>query len=176
MLNEFMRERDEKQARLKQQRTTKTVSIQCDRRDALEKSDVAVQTEFPDIMDDLKEQIRQLTKIVPIFPPWRTDTKAKCVLISYTTKTSSRTHWVMSCHSTRNFPVISQFQKRHRSHQAQLRAFPWQLSTVEPCYHRFHSHHLCDHRYPLLIRMPHLCSADAAVTAPQMITGERLNR
>lgn len=59
-----MRERDEKQARLKQQRTTKTVSIQCDRRDALEKSDVAVQTEFPDIMDDLKEQIRQLTKIV----------------------------------------------------------------------------------------------------------------
>lgn len=64
MLNEFMRERDEKQARLKQQRTTKTVSIQCDRRDALEKSDVAVQTEFPDTMDDLKEQIRQLTKIV----------------------------------------------------------------------------------------------------------------
>ena len=71
MLNEFIRERDEKQARLKQQRinsekakTTKTASIQCDRRDIREKSDVAVQTEFPDVMDDLKEQIRQLTKIV----------------------------------------------------------------------------------------------------------------
>ena len=71
MWNEFIRERDEKQARLKQERinrekakTSKTASIQCDRRDALEKSDVAVQTEFPDVMDDLKEQIRQLTKIV----------------------------------------------------------------------------------------------------------------
>lgn len=64
MLNEFMRERDEKQARLEQQCTTKTAHIQCNRRNALEKSDVAVQTEFPDIMDDLKEQIRQLTKIV----------------------------------------------------------------------------------------------------------------
>ena len=71
MLNEFIRERDEKQARLKQQRinsekakTTKTASIQCDRRDVLERSEVAVQTEFPDVMDDLKEQIRQLTSIV----------------------------------------------------------------------------------------------------------------
>jgi len=71
MLNEFIRERDEKQAPLKQQRinsekakTTKTASIQCDRRDVLERSEVAVQTEFPDVMDDLKEQIRQLTKIV----------------------------------------------------------------------------------------------------------------
>ena len=71
MLNEFIRERDEKQARLKQQRinsekakTTKTASIQCHRRDILEKSDVAVQTECPDVMDDLKEQIRQLTKIM----------------------------------------------------------------------------------------------------------------
>ena len=71
MLNEFIREQDEKQARLKQQRvnsekakTTKTASTQCDRRDVLEKSDVAVQTEFPDVMDDLKEQIRQLSKIV----------------------------------------------------------------------------------------------------------------
>lgn len=67
MLNEFIREQDEKQARLKQQRinsekakTTKMASIQCDRRDVLEKSEVAVQTEFPDVMDDLKEQIRQL--------------------------------------------------------------------------------------------------------------------
>lgn len=65
MLNEFMREQDEKQAQLKQQRidsekakTTKMPSIQCDRRD------VAVQTKFPDVMDDLKEQIRQLTKIM----------------------------------------------------------------------------------------------------------------
>ena len=71
MLNEFIRERDEKQACLKQQRinsekakTTKTASIQCDIRDVPEKSDVAVQTEFPDVMDDLKEQIRQLTGIV----------------------------------------------------------------------------------------------------------------
>ena len=43
MWNEFIRERDEKQARLKQERinrekakTSKTASIQCDRRDALE--------------------------------------------------------------------------------------------------------------------------------------------
>ena len=71
MWNEFIRERDEKQARLKQERinrekakTSKTASIQCDRQDALEKSDVAVQTKFPDVMDDLNEQIRQLTKIV----------------------------------------------------------------------------------------------------------------
>ena len=71
MLNEFMREQDEKQAQLRQQRinsekarTTKRASIQCDRWDVLEKSNVAVQTEFPDLMDDLKEQIRQLTKIV----------------------------------------------------------------------------------------------------------------
>ena len=71
MLNEFIRERDEKQACLKQQRTnsekakaTKTASIQCDIREIPEKSDVAVQTKFPDVMDDLKEQIRQLTGIV----------------------------------------------------------------------------------------------------------------
>ena len=64
MLDEFMRERDEKETCLRQQCTTKTASIQCDRRDALQKSDVALQTEFPYIMDDLKEQIRQLTKIV----------------------------------------------------------------------------------------------------------------
>ena len=38
-------------------------SIQCGRRD-VEKSEVAVQTEFPDVMDDLKDQIRQFTKIV----------------------------------------------------------------------------------------------------------------
>ena len=63
MLNEFMREQDKKQARLKQQRinskkakTTKMASIQCDRRDVLEKSEVDVQTEFPDVMDDLKNQ------------------------------------------------------------------------------------------------------------------------
>ena len=71
MLNEFIRKQDEKQAQLRQQRinsekakTTKRASIQCDRRDVLEKSNVVVQTEFPDLMDDLKEQIRQLTKMV----------------------------------------------------------------------------------------------------------------
>ena len=71
MLIEFTRKRDENQAQLKQQhinsekaKTTKTASIECDRLDVLKKSDVAVQTKFPDIMDDLKEQIRQLTKIV----------------------------------------------------------------------------------------------------------------
>ena len=46
MLNEFIREQDEKQAQVKQQRiniekakTTKTASIQCDRWDVLEKSE-----------------------------------------------------------------------------------------------------------------------------------------
>ena len=46
MLNEFIRKQDEKQAQLRQQRinsekakTTKRASIQCDRRDVLEKSD-----------------------------------------------------------------------------------------------------------------------------------------
>ena len=75
MLNEFIREQDEKWVWLKQQRidsekakTTKPASIQCDRQDVLEKSEVAVQTEFPDVMDDLTEQIRQLRSWL-ILPP-----------------------------------------------------------------------------------------------------------
>ena len=73
MLQMLISEQEAKQARLKQQRTPKTIqrdaSIQCDRTEAAtprlrQTSDVAVQTDFMDVMQDLKEQVKNLTKIV----------------------------------------------------------------------------------------------------------------
>ena len=73
MLQNFLAEQEAKQARLKQQRTPKTLqrdaSIQCDRTEAAtpplrQTSDVAVQTDFVDVMADLKEQVKNLTQIV----------------------------------------------------------------------------------------------------------------
>ena len=73
MLQTLISEQEAKQAHLKQQRTLKTVqrdaSIQCDRTKAAtpslrQTSDVAVQTDFIDVMEDLKEQVKNLTQIV----------------------------------------------------------------------------------------------------------------
>ena len=73
MLQMLISEQEAKQARLKQQRTPKTIqrdaSIQCDRTEAAtprlrQTSDVAVQTDFMDFMQDLKEQVKNLTQIV----------------------------------------------------------------------------------------------------------------
>ena len=67
MLNTFLAEQAEKEAHLKQQRVVKTkqtlnVAVQC--ACSGQTSDVAVQTDLPDVMEDLKEQVRSLTKIV----------------------------------------------------------------------------------------------------------------
>lgn len=73
MLQMLISEQEAKQARLKQERTPKTIqrdaSIQCDRTEAAtprlrQTSDVAVQTDFMDVMEDLKEQVKNLTQIV----------------------------------------------------------------------------------------------------------------
>jgi len=73
MLQNLIAEQETKQARLKQQRTPKIshrdASIQCARTEATtprlrQTSDVAVQTEFVDVMADLKEQVKNLTEIV----------------------------------------------------------------------------------------------------------------
>lgn len=60
-----------KQQRLskaKPKKSTKEAATQCDRQataDSKHTSDVAVQTDFPaDVMEDLREQVRQLTKVV----------------------------------------------------------------------------------------------------------------
>ena len=67
MLNTFLAGQAEKEAHLKQQRVVKTkqthdVAVQC--ACSRETSDVAVQTDLPDVMEDLKEQVRSLSKIV----------------------------------------------------------------------------------------------------------------
>lgn len=71
MLQALIAEQEAKQARIKQQRTPKSnskdASIQCDQKEAVapsETSDVAVQTDFVDVMGDLKEQVKNLTQIV----------------------------------------------------------------------------------------------------------------
>ena len=73
MLQMLISEQEAKQARLKQQRTPKTIqrdaSIQCDRTESAtprlrQTSDVGVQTDFVDIMEGLKEQVKNLTQIV----------------------------------------------------------------------------------------------------------------
>ncbi|KAJ7371610.1 hypothetical protein OS493_024286 [Desmophyllum pertusum] len=71
MLQTFLAEQEARQARIKQQRVPKSnsrdASIQCDRNDAAtpsQKSDVAVQTDFVDVMGDLREQVQNLTQIV----------------------------------------------------------------------------------------------------------------
>ena len=67
MLNALLAEQAETEARLKQQRVMKTrqttdVAVQCGC--SQQTSDAAVQTELPDVMEDLKGQVRSLTKIV----------------------------------------------------------------------------------------------------------------
>ena len=67
MLNAFLAEQAEKEACLKQQQFVKNsqitdVAVPCPC--SQQTSDVAVQTDLPDVMEDLKEQVRSLTKIV----------------------------------------------------------------------------------------------------------------
>lgn len=71
MLQTFIAEQEERQARLKQQRAprpkSKHAGVQCDWDNAVaprQTSDVAVQTDFVDVMEDLREQVRNLTQIV----------------------------------------------------------------------------------------------------------------
>ena len=63
MLNTLVAEQAEKQARLKQLRLEKAVvhTVQSETRQT---ADAAVQTDFPDIMEDLKKQVASLTNIV----------------------------------------------------------------------------------------------------------------
>lgn len=67
MLNTFLAEQAQKQARLKLQRVeknrqTKDIAIQHTR--SPRTVEVAVQTDIPDIMEDLQDQVKSLTKIV----------------------------------------------------------------------------------------------------------------
>lgn len=67
MLNTFLAEQAQKQARVMQHwvekiRQTKDVAIQCTR--SPRTVEVAVQTDIPDIMEDLREQVKSLKKIV----------------------------------------------------------------------------------------------------------------
>ena len=77
MLNEFLKERQEKETRLKEQRVskpptklTKEASSQCEHLETVNcknTSDVAIQTDFPvevHVIEDLKDQVKALTKIV----------------------------------------------------------------------------------------------------------------
>ena len=67
MLNVLIAEQTQKQARLKELRVgqtivkTRDVSVQLEPRKTV---DAAVQTDFPDIMEDLKKQVSSLSKIV----------------------------------------------------------------------------------------------------------------
>lgn len=67
LLNALVAEQAEKQARLKQLRVekavvqTRKVAVQSETRQT---ADAAVQTDFPDIMEDLKKQVASLTNIV----------------------------------------------------------------------------------------------------------------
>ncbi|KAK2550665.1 hypothetical protein P5673_028528 [Acropora cervicornis] len=67
MLNMFLAEQAQKQARLKLQRVeknrqTEDIAIQCER--SPQTVEVAVQTDIPDIMEELRDQVKSLTKIV----------------------------------------------------------------------------------------------------------------
>ena len=67
MLNTFLAEQAQKQARLKLQRVeknrqTEDIAIQCER--SPQTVEVAVQTDIPDIMEELRDQVKSLTKIV----------------------------------------------------------------------------------------------------------------
>ena len=63
MLNTLVAEQAEKQARLKQLRLDKAV-VQTVQSETRQTADAAVQTDFPDIMEDLKKQVASLTNIV----------------------------------------------------------------------------------------------------------------
>ena len=63
MLNTLVAEQAEKQARLKQLRLDKAV-VQTVQSETRQTADAAVQTDFPDIMEDLKKQVACLTNIV----------------------------------------------------------------------------------------------------------------
>ena len=63
MLNTLVAEQAEKQARLKQLRLDKAV-VQTIQSETRQTADAAVQTDFPDIMEDLKKQVASLTNIV----------------------------------------------------------------------------------------------------------------
>ena len=63
MLNTLVAEQAEKQARLKQLRLDKAV-VQTVQSETRQTADAAVQTDFPDIMEDLTKQVASLTNIV----------------------------------------------------------------------------------------------------------------
>ena len=75
MLNTLVAEQAEKQARLKQLRLEKAV-VQTVQSVTCQTADAAVQTDFPDIMEDLKKQVASLTSIVAEL----TEFKAKLTL------------------------------------------------------------------------------------------------
>lgn len=70
LLNALVAEQAEKQARLKQLRVEKAVvqarkvAVQSETRQTADAADAAVQTDFPDIMEDLNKQVASLTNIV----------------------------------------------------------------------------------------------------------------
>ena len=63
LLNALVAEQTEKQARLKQLRLEKAV-VQTVQSETRQTADAAVQTDFPDIMEELKKQVASLTNIV----------------------------------------------------------------------------------------------------------------
>ena len=63
MLNTLVAEQAEKQARLKQLQLDKAM-VQTVQSETRQTADAAVQTDFPDIMEDLKKQVASLTNIV----------------------------------------------------------------------------------------------------------------
>ena len=67
MLNTFLAEQAQKQAHLKLQRVEKnkqTEDVAIQRTRSPQTIEVAVQTDFPDIMDELRDQVKSLTRIV----------------------------------------------------------------------------------------------------------------
>ena len=82
MLNTFLAEQAQKQARLKLQRAeknrqTEDIAIQCTR--SPQTVEVAVQTDIPDIMEELRDQVKSLTKIVAELTEMKAREKVTCL-------------------------------------------------------------------------------------------------
>ena len=82
MLNTFLAEQAQKQARLKLQRVeknrhTEDIAIQCER--SPQTGEVAVQTDIPDIMEELRDQVKSLTKIVAELTEMKTREKVTSI-------------------------------------------------------------------------------------------------
>ena len=103
MLGTFLAEQTEKQAKLKQQRARpaikrREVAIQCET-DVKQRSDAAVQTDLPDVMEDLKQQVKNLTNIVAQLTEMKT---------TWSTHSNPLDNFTMICQDANFSDIISE--------------------------------------------------------------------